>query len=84
MLSFSLLIWNLVVFVTYGIDKGKARKGAWRIPEKTLLGMALGLGGIGAYFGGKFFHHKTKKWYFKLFWALGWIVDGLVIYLIWR
>ena len=34
-----LMIWNLVVFLVYGLDKGKARKGSYRISEKTLLMM---------------------------------------------
>lgn len=83
-LSFALLLWNLFVFLVYGLDKGKAQKGQYRIPEKVLLGMALALGGLGAGFAGYFFHHKTRKWYFKLTWLLG---IGLVLglfYLIWR
>ena len=32
-----LLIWNVMVFLIYGIDKSKARKGAWRIPEKIFI-----------------------------------------------
>ena len=43
--------WNLIVFLTYGIDKLKAKKEKWRIPEKTLLLMALFLGGTGALIG---------------------------------
>ena len=36
-----LLIWNVMVFLIYGIDKSKARRRAWRIPEKILLILAL-------------------------------------------
>ena len=32
-----LIFINLFAFCTYGIDKWKAKKGAWRVPEKTLL-----------------------------------------------
>ena len=35
---------NIVAFIMYGIDKEKARRGAWRIPESTLIGVAF-LGG---------------------------------------
>lgn len=59
-----LLIWNVLVMLVYGLDKLKARKGAWRIPEKTLILMAALMGGVGAYAGMKVFHHKTKH---KLF-----------------
>ncbi len=79
-----LLMWNMVVFATYGLDKGKARRQAYRIPEKVLLGMAVGLGGLGAMTGGYFFHHKTKKWYFKLIWLLGLVVEFACLYWIWH
>ena len=61
-----LLIINEVTFFLYGIDKFKATKNKWRIPEKTLLGMAALGGSIGAFAGMKFFHHKTlhKKFAF--------------------
>ena len=60
-----LLLSNLVAFVVYGIDKYKARKGKWRIPESTLLTLAMFGGSIGAWLAMKFFHHKTmhKKFY---------------------
>lgn len=83
-LTFALLIWNLIVFVTYGLDKGKARRQVYRIPEKILLGMALCLGGFGASMAGYFFHHKTKKWYFKVVWSMGLGILGGVLYWIWR
>ena len=56
---------NVVAFALYGLDKYKAKTGAWRIPEKTLLGIAAIGGSIGALVGMNFFHHKTKHWYFK-------------------
>lgn len=56
---------NLVAFALYGIDKYKARAGAWRIPEKTLLGIAVLGGSVGAIAGMKVFHHKTRHWYFR-------------------
>lgn len=51
---------NILTFLIYGLDKYKAIKGQWRIPEKTLLLFALALGGIGAFAGMKVFRHKTK------------------------
>ena len=59
-------IWNLIVFFLYGIDKLKAKAGAWRVSEKTLLLCALFFGAIGAFFGMKIFRHKTKHTKFKL------------------
>ena len=63
------LLWylaavNVVTFTVYGIDKRKARRGAWRIPEKTLFLRPLLGGSVGALLGMKVFRHKTKHWYF--------------------
>ena len=63
-----LLVWlaaiNLVTFAVYGIDKAKAKRGAWRMPEKTLFLLPLLGGSVGALLGMQVFHHKTKHWYF--------------------
>ena len=56
-----LLLANLVVFAMYGIDKRRAIKNKWRIPEKRLLLAALLGGAFGALWGMILFHHKTKK-----------------------
>ena len=56
---------NAVTFLVYGIDKLRAKRGAWRIPEKTLFLLSLLGGSVGAIAGMKVFHHKTKHWYFK-------------------
>ena len=63
------LLWylaavNVVTFTVYGIDKRKARRGTWRIPEKTLFLLPLLGGSVGALLGMKVFRHKTKHWYF--------------------
>lgn len=60
-----MLFMSIVGFCAMGIDKAKAKKGAWRIPEKTLLGIAVLGGGAGVWLGMEFFRHKTKHWYFK-------------------
>ena len=83
-ITFAILIWNLLVFMVYGIDKSKARKGAWRIPEKYLLSFAFLCGGFGAWLAGITFHHKTRKWYFKTVWFLGIVTTLVILYLIWR
>jgi uncharacterized membrane protein YsdA (DUF1294 family) len=48
-----------------GIDKRRAIRHAWRIPEKTLFASAILGGSIGAILGMQLFRHKTKHWYFK-------------------
>ena len=56
-----LLAINIVTFFLYGIDKQKARKKRWRIPEATLLSMAALGGSVGACVGMQIFRHKTQK-----------------------
>ncbi len=57
---------NLIGFAMMGIDKRKAIKKLWRIPEATLFFIAIIGGSIGSIIGMKFFHHKTRHWYFVL------------------
>ncbi len=64
----ALAVWliaiNLVTFAVYGADKRRARRGAWRVPEKTLFLLPLLGGSVGALLGMRVFRHKTKHWYF--------------------
>ena len=60
-----LLFVNIMGFSAMGLDKAKAKAGAWRVPEKILLGMALLGGSPGVWLGMYVFRHKTKHWYFK-------------------
>ena len=60
-----LLTLNFLTFIIYGIDKFKAKKAKWRIPESTLLLLAVFGGSIGAWLGLQVWRHKTqhKKFY---------------------
>ena len=60
-----LLLINLTGFFAMFLDKQKAKKGKWRIPEKTLFLFAFLGGSLGTTLGMHSFHHKTKHWYFK-------------------
>ena len=60
-----LFVMNLLAFALMGIDKAKAKAGAWRIPEKTLFLVTALFGGLGGTLGMNVFRHKTKHWYFK-------------------
>lgn len=60
-----LVLMNLVTFWVYGADKRRARRGRWRVPEKTLFLLPLLGGSIGALAGMRVFHHKTRHWYFR-------------------
>lgn len=64
-LAYYLLAINAVAFIVYGIDKYKAKKAKWRIPEATLLLLAVLGGSIGAWMGMKVWHHKTMHKKFK-------------------
>ncbi|WP_370866658.1 DUF1294 domain-containing protein [Gemmiger formicilis] len=59
-----LIFMNLIGFGLMGIDKQRARRRDWRIPEKVLFGAALLGGSVGAWAGMYLFHHKTRHWYF--------------------
>jgi len=61
-----MLAMSIVGFSAMGIDKSKARRNAWRIPEKTLLMIAFLGGGAGVWLGMEVFRHKTKHLQFKL------------------
>ena len=61
-----LVLINVVTFITFGVDKSRARKHAWRIPEKTLFFLAIIGGSVGAIAGMYFFRHKTRHWYFVI------------------
>jgi len=70
---------NLAVFLLYGIDKRKAKKDAWRIPEKVLLFLAV-VGILGALAGMTVFHHKTKKKKFYLLLPLILILEAVLFF----
>lgn len=59
-----LLAINIVGFFSMYLDKRKARKRMWRIPEATLFLIALIGGSIGSIAGMYLFRHKTRHWYF--------------------
>lgn len=59
-----LVVINILGFFSMGIDKKRAQKRCWRIPEKTLFAMAILGGGLGTWLGMYMFRHKTKHNYF--------------------
>ncbi len=60
-----LAIMNTIGFVLMGIDKRRAVRNAFRVPEATLFAIALAGGCVGSILGMLIFRHKTKHWYFK-------------------
>ena len=59
---------NITTFLTYGLDKWKAKRGRWRIREFALLLLAVLGGSIGAWAGMRVWHHKTmhKKFHYGI------------------
>lgn len=66
-----LAVISAVAFILYGADKGRAKRGAWRIPEKVLLGFSFFGGAPGGILGMLAFRHKTRHWYFWVINLLG-------------
>ncbi len=66
-------LMSIAAFCFYAADKAKAKKHAWRVPEKVLLGLGFLGGAVGALLGMKVLRHKTKHWYF---WAVN--IAGLI------
>ena len=60
-----IIVINILTFLAMLWDKHEAKKGEWRVSEKTLFTFVLLGGGIGGILGMYIFRHKTKKWYFK-------------------
>ena len=76
------VVMNLLSFVLMGHDKRCAKRGARRVPEKTLF-LAAGLfGALGGVLGMQLFRHKTKHWYFQLFFPLMLLAQVVVILLL--
>ena len=59
-----LLLINLVGFLLMGVDKQRAKRRSFRIPEAALFTVALFGGSIGSWLGMYAFRHKTQHWYF--------------------
>ncbi len=70
---------NFAAFLLYGIDKAKARRGAWRISEAKLITVALLGGSLGALLGMQIFRHKTEHTKFVLAIPLLLLLHTLII-----
>ena len=78
----ALLVMNLFSFFLMRHDKQCAKKNRRRVPEKTLFLAAALFGGLGGTAGMFVFRHKTKHWYFRVFFPLLLILQsGIIAYL---
>ena len=80
-LAVYLAVINLATCIVYGADKRRARKGKWRVPEKTLFLLPLLGGSAGALLGMRVFHHKTRHWYFV--WGIPAILLAQIALAVW-
>ena len=65
-LAVFLAVMSAFLFCLMGIDKHRARRGGWRISERTLFVFALLGGAAGGTIGMFVFHHKTRHLAFRL------------------
>ena len=79
-----LILMNLIGFALMGIDKHKAIKGAFRIPEATLFVVAIIGGSIGSILGMYTFRHKTRHKKFVYGMPVVLLIQLLIIYLFWK
>ena len=63
----ALAVLNLISFGLMAYDKRCAKAGKWRVPEKRLFIAAACFGGLGGVLGMVLCRHKTKHWYFRVF-----------------
>ena len=68
-------VMSLIGFISMGVDKKKAKEGKWRTKEATLFAIAILFGGVGSTLGMWIFRHKTKHWYFAVFFPIFAIID---------
>lgn len=78
-LMWYLIIVNIGTWLAFGLDKWKAKTGAWRIPERVLLLLALAGGSVGAMAGMMLFRHKTRKPKFFISVPVMFVVHCLIV-----
>ena len=74
-----LVVLSIITFIAYGVDKLKAKTGAYRIPEKVLLTLSLLGGAPGGIIAMRLFRHKTGKKYFGVINALGVLIHLAIV-----
>ena len=82
-----LLAWaciNVIAFLAFGWDKRQSERRGSRIAERTLLGLAVVGGALGALIGQQVFRHKTQKQPFRTLLWLAAVVNMLVALVVLR
>ena len=75
---------NIVGFAAMGIDKSKAKRGAWRISEKMLFFFSIIGGSLGTWAGMYMFRHKTKHWYFVIFMPMIFVMHIVILVMVYN
>ena len=73
---------NIFSFLLMGADKRRAKQGRRRIPEKTLFLWAGLFGAGGGVLGMFLFRHKTKHWYFRIFFPVMLVLQTAILFAI--
>lgn len=73
-------VLSIIGLISMAVDKSKAKRGAWRIPEKVLFAVAFLGGGLGSLIGMYAFRHKTKHTSFIVGIPIGAVVSVAIIY----
>lgn len=81
-LTFYFIIMSIITFLLMYIDKNRAIKGQWRIPEATLINLSILGGGIGTYMGMYIFRHKTRHPKFTIFIPITIILNLFLYYIL--
>lgn len=78
-----IILFDILAYAFYGVDKKRAKNGEWRIPERVLLLLSVP-GGVGALLGMYGFRHKTKKTRFLVVaWTFGLLqIIPVVVYVV--
>ena len=79
----ALTVLNVVSFWLMGYDKQCAKQHRRRVPEKTLFISAAIFGAFGGCLGMYLFRHKTRHWYFRLFFPLMLLVQAGILGYVW-
>lgn len=81
-LTLYFIIMSIITFLLMYIDKNRAIKGQWRIPEATLINLSILGGGIGTYMGMYIFRHKTRHPKFTIFIPITIILNLFLYYIL--
>lgn len=78
------VLWNILGFMVYAVDKRRAIHNRWRVSERTLLFYLICGAGIGCWLAMTTLRHKTKKRRFKLGALVGVTVNVIFLAYVWQ